>query len=117
MDPDHDADELVILSGRGRLVETNTLPRSPQDSPVRSSTATTRRTGTAYSQPNSDAYDVVHPMLLNNLREATQQQGAAQANELLWNNARLWEGAGIYDTPTSAVLQTGTSRSPVNIWL
>ncbi|KAF8506319.1 hypothetical protein JB92DRAFT_731568 [Gautieria morchelliformis] len=66
-DSDHEPDELLILSGRGRLVEAkpeaSPSQRSSQASPVRSSNATTREAGTAHFQGKLDAYTGAHDII------------------------------------------------------
>ncbi|KAF8577043.1 hypothetical protein K439DRAFT_1622389 [Ramaria rubella] len=90
-DPERDTDELLILSGRGRLVSAKSAPSAPRTSSVTSNTNMSGR-----SQQSGMDTSNVHPLLLNNLRLATQQEAfTSQSVEALWNDATMWENASI----------------------
>jgi hypothetical protein len=93
--------------------EANPSHRSPQESPVRSLDAITNKAGTAHSRDNLDAYNIVHPMLLDNLRVATQQERTVQFDGSFWNDATTWDnpGTNVYEPPIQALMQPGADFS------
>ncbi|KIJ54545.1 hypothetical protein M422DRAFT_24494 [Sphaerobolus stellatus SS14] len=99
-------DELTILSGRARLVATNSARNSEEPSPGPS--GSNPATPPVPPQPNLEAYRAAHPALLAHLREATKSpQLMAPVS---------WESMNVQPQQAQAVSRQATQgEDPFNI--